>query len=96
MQNLFYSENEKLAFWVSGYDISSNNVQEIMQYLIKTSAKACDLLNISVFKLETIIVSESRRYKYMRVFYAKVNKMPDNAFIISDENGWTMHKWLSD
>ena len=95
MENLFYSENEKLAFWVSGYDISSNNVQEIMQHFITKSAKACDLLNVSAFKLETIVISESRRYKYMRVFYAKVNKKPDNAFNITLRNEWTMDKWLT-
>jgi len=96
MKNLFYSEKENLVFWISGYDISSVTNNEIIQYLKEKGIEAGKLFNCNSEIIKTEVINKSRRYKFMRVFYATINKCPQNAFEISDKNGWTMDKWLSD
>ena len=49
--------------------------------------------------VKTDYIQESRRYKYMRVFWCEnvePEDVPDDAFHITGENGWTMYKWLRD
>lgn len=99
MENLFYSENEKLAFWVSGYDISSYNCSEIIKYLQSTTLEAVNILDIptkNVKGISTYVIRESRRYKHMRVFYVTTEVCPKDAFVITNGDDWTMHKWLTD
>lgn len=98
MKNLFYSESEKILFWVSGYDVLHNksNVVEATNDLLADAKKLADIVKRDVSKVHTDYVSFSSRYKYMRVFYIKdVRKCPEEAFTISEANGWTMWKWLN-
>lgn len=94
MKNLFYSEKQKLAFWVSGYDISTNRSCEIIDYLKRHTLKASKIFNCEFEDVETYVINESRRYKYMRVFFATMDKCPENAFDIGENR--IMVKWLND
>lgn len=100
MENLFYSKSEKILFWVAGYTGDNNtcNALEKIAYLQKnaeTFAKMCPGILISNVCTNQIL--SSRRYKYMRVFWAEnIEHPPKNAFVIGGENDWTMSKWLHD
>jgi hypothetical protein len=52
---------------------------------------------IKLAEVQTYYISKSRRYKYMRVFYAKVEpeKVGADVFTFSNSD-WTMFKWLTD
>jgi hypothetical protein len=98
MKDLFYSESEKILFWVSGYDILHNqsNVIKITNDLINDAKKLANVIQTDVNNVLTIEVFESSKYKYMRVFFIKdVEKCPENAFMLTIKNGWTMRKWLN-
>lgn len=107
MKDIFYSESENILFWVVGYSWIDNTskVQEIIDEFTK---KRTEFLSIfdgrklpkNVEKnVKSAEVRESRRYKHMRIFYLehiKPEQVPENAFHITNENGWTMWKWLTD
>lgn len=98
MKDLFYSESEKILFWVSGYDIlhSNSNVVEATTDMLNDAQKLADVIMCNVSKVHTDYVSHSSMYKYMRVFYIQdVRKCPPEAFNITNGNGWTMWKWLN-
>lgn len=97
MKNLFYSESEKILFWVSGYDFLHNNsnVVEITNSLLSDAKSLAGIISVSVKQVRTLEVFNSSRYKYMRVFYINdVEKPPIEAFVITNDNYWTMDKWL--
>ena len=97
MRDLFYSENGKLAFWVSGYDSTYGNCIEVMKYFDTYTKKAAEALNTPIENIRTDVIRESRRYKGMRFFYADRETAPENAFFInSNDNYWNMMKWLTD
>mgnify|MGYP003435871150 CR=1 len=98
MKNLFYSEAEKILFWVSGYDIlnSNSNVVAATTDMLNDAKKLADIIKRDVSKVHTDYINHSSMYKYMRVFYIKdVRKCPPEAFAITASNGWTMWKWLN-
>jgi len=105
MKDLFYSENEKILFWVAGYTPMDNTqkIDEIIDSLRKKWNEfvfdvAC-LPATRTADVKTDLINKSRRYKHMRVFWCEnvePEDVPENAFSITGENGWTMWKWLND
>ena len=105
MDNIFYSEDEKIVFWIAGYTRidNTNSVDEQIEGLNEKRNEFLSLFNSETKpapeKVKTIFVDNSRRYKYMRVFYLEniePNQVPEKAFKITNKNGWTMWKWLKD
>lgn len=94
MDNLFYSPAEKILFWVAGYTDNSDNVKEIIKMLAEKSLFFAKATRIFTKDVNTRVVLESSRYRDMRVFYAKCDNPPADAFQINTANGWTMTKWL--
>lgn len=96
MKKLFYSKNEKILFWVSGYDTGNYSVNAIVKYLQQNAYKLADLINCDSDLVQTLVVHNSSRYKDMRVFFIHVEpqlveSIPD-VFLIGED--WTMYKWL--
>ena len=96
MKNLFHSKKEKITFWVSGYDYHTDNVKENINYLNENLDEFSNETNIPKNDIKSRVISSSRRYKYMRVFYANDNNCPKNAFEFGDKGDWTMWKWIED
>lgn len=93
--NTFYSIEEKLLFCVAGYTDNSSDVKSIVEMLTRFAKIVADMApSINVDDVKTLLVTHSRRYKNMRVFYVETNDIPEFAFQISLNNGWTMMKWL--
>lgn len=99
--NLFYSEAEKIAFLVPNYYIDSNsNLQEFTANLFKHRDELLTACNFhptvgNYHLVKTHYIESSSRYKHMRAFAIEnVLKTPEGAFVITDENEWTMWKWL--
>jgi len=94
MENLFYSENEKIAFYIAGYTDNSLLVEDIISMLTKHTEKFSEKVCVDPKVVKTDYIVNSSRYKEMRVFYAEVEKKPKDAFVLTSKQGWTMHKWL--
>ena len=95
--NLFYSEAEKILFWVPGYDYSQTDVDGFILWLKEKKKEFIEMGAKGVIK--SLVIDESRRYKYMRYFWCEEiepEDVPEAAFCITNENGWTMWKWLRD
>lgn len=93
VRDLFYSKDEKILFWVIGYCGSSSKVKDTIKEYKKDYKRFKKLGGGNDVK--TIEVLTSRRYKHMRVFYCEgIENPPRNAFEISNNNDWTMWKWL--
>lgn len=95
MNDLFYSEKEKICFWIAGYTDNSCNVSEFIKMLEDNRlifARAIGKERLD--NISTDYIWESIRYKYMRYFYCRMDKCPDGAFVITEANGWTMDKWI--
>ncbi len=99
VKDLFYSPNEQLLFWVAGYtaDGNTDNVLQIIQSLKENAELFAQTACVNIEQVNTYYITTSRRYKYMRVFYAKVEpeKISAKAFCFSNSD-WTMAKWLHD
>jgi hypothetical protein len=95
-KNLFYSKSEGILFYVAGYTDNSDNVLEIIEMLKKGANVVAELINADIKEVRTFFVNNSRRYKNMRVFYVKTDVIPKDAFTITEENNWTMSKWVHD
>jgi hypothetical protein len=105
MENLFYSESEKTAFWIAGYcaDLNTDSVMQKIKSLKGNAKKFANVIGKHVDLVSTYEVHKSSRYKSMRVFYATgVAESPKSAFQIgglcSDgtPSDWTMTKWIHD
>lgn len=94
MKDLFYSESEKLCFYVAGYTDSSFNVNETVKMLNTEAKKFATGIKVPKKEVRTNYITSSSRYKYMRVFFAKCKKAPKDAFLLDKKSGWTMDKWL--
>lgn len=96
MEHLFYSHDEKITFWVAGYTDNSLQVDDIIEMLIKFKAEFIELCGEEPKEIRSEVITTSRRYKLMRVFWAKMDTVPDGAFVIGEgENKWTMHQWIT-
>jgi hypothetical protein len=93
-KDLFYSPKENLLFWIPGYTDNSDNVEDIVKMLMLHS-KELSFLHVSyeVKDVKTFYVSNSSRYKNMRVFYLETQVVPKDAFSIGKD--WTMIKWIT-
>jgi len=96
VKDLFYSESEKILFWIVGYIDNSDNVVEILHYLTKYATFLSDIAGNSFSDIKTLYIFSSRRYENMRVFYTKVDKIPEDVSIFNLNDEWTMMKWLFD
>jgi hypothetical protein len=99
VKDLFYSPNEQLLFWVAGYtaDGSTDNVLQMIKSLKKYAGLFAKEIGVKIDQVETYYVLKSRRYKYMRIFYAKVEPEKVGADVFTFLNSdWTMLKWLTD
>ena len=91
MKDLFYSPEEKIAFWVCGY-ADSTIVPELIKILSENSKKFMEAVGESELKnIRSYMIEESLCYKSMRVFYCSMDVQPKSAFVI---NNWTMEEWL--
>ena len=99
MDNIFYSHDEKILFWVAGYT-ADNNTDDLLTIIGSLTENAnifAGMAKCALKDVKTYQITNSRRYKYMRVFYTKTDYIPPAAFVIGDtENKWTMQKWLND
>ena len=96
-QELFYSGDEKILFWVAGYTDNSQHVNDIISVLTNLRDHFKRIGGKGTVK--TDVINESRRYKHMRVFWCENiedKDVPSDAFRITGDNGWTMWKWLRD
>ena len=103
MKDLFYSGDEKILFWVAGYTYA-DNTQDVNDMILSLQEKSIEFITETGQAgknrvVKTDYITKSRRYKYMRYFFCEgIEKedVPENAFHITGENGWTMRKWLND
>jgi hypothetical protein len=96
-KDIFYFEQEQLLCWVAGYtnDGNTSSVALKIKALTENATKFAELANVPISDVNTYYVTSSRRYKYMRVFYAKVAKknIPTNTFCFTNQ---TMFQYLTD
>lgn len=103
-QDLFYSGDEKILFWNAGYVAADSTLD--VEKIIESLREMRDMFIADIAKqmlknrvVKTMVVEHSRRYKYCRVFWCEdvePEDVPEEAFHITGENGWTMRKWLED
>jgi hypothetical protein len=98
IDNLYYSTEEKILFWVAGYTDNYHEVDEIKQMLDECVKEFETVIPRGVkFPIKTDYITESRRYKNMRYFYVSIsdeNFVPRRAFEL--DKSWTMYSWLHD
>lgn len=96
--NLYYSPEENLLFWIAGYTDNYHEVDEIKTMLDDCVKEFKTVIQPGVeAPIKTDFITDSRRYKYMRYFYVKIqdeNLVPKEAFMLG--NNWTMYSWLHD
>jgi hypothetical protein len=90
--DLFYSINEQLLFWVAGYTDNTDNVVDLTTIYLERARALADLTKSDIKNIGTREINTSRRYKRMRVFYIKTIIIPENAFSLGKD--WDMWKWL--
>lgn len=97
MDNLFYSHDENVLFWVAGYaaDLNTSKVDEKITSLVENQSRFAEVAKCPRSEVHTTEILESSRYKYMRVFYVETPYVPKEAFVIGEgEHKWTMWQWL--
>ena len=85
MENLFYSEKEKIAFYITpGYWCdNTDNVSEFIKLLEKERLKFAKMIKMArLDSIKSHKIDVSRRYKEMRVFYVEMDERPEGAFSI--------------
>jgi hypothetical protein len=93
MENLFYSEKEKLAFWIKGYGHDIGNAISLANEIMDGANEFAKRINIDVKEVKCrLSITSSSRYKFMRVFYVPTSIPPKGAFSISGD--WNMDKWI--
>jgi hypothetical protein len=95
-KNLYYCPKDKRVFEVVGYSSidNSTNVKDQISTLQNNYNYYSKLFGTKT--IETLVVTNSTRFKQMRVFYAdniESDKVPKEAYVLKDD--WTMHKWLA-
>lgn len=86
MTDLFYTPGDEMIFWVSGYDIMSNepNLIEATSALIKDGKRFADVVGCDIKEVRTFHNSYPPRFQYMRVYYVKKTlgmKVPGEAYV---------------
>lgn len=80
MNDFYYSQKDGLAFWVSGYAKDSGSVQEIINWHLKNCNKFAAMAGVPPESVQTSYIVNSPRFKYMQVYYARVDQCPEGAF----------------
>lgn len=96
-ERLFYSPADKSAFYIPDYYPDRLKAVEQIQMLNEETDNFLTMLkgtNIAREDIYTREITDSRRYKSMRVWWATATEAPEGAFILTEENGWTMEKWI--
>lgn len=94
MKDLFYSNEEKILFYIAGYtqDHHLSNVVEMTTDLMNNAIKFANEVGCDLSQVKTTFIEKSSRYKYMRVFYINSDEPKLDAFELGGD--WTMWKWL--
>ena len=92
MNNLFYSEKDKTAFWISGNDFEFGKVTDIINYLESKTEKFTKTVKCKKEDVQTSVVVRSSQYENMRYFHAKTLDIPKECSIISKD--YSMIDWL--
>lgn len=99
MKDLFYFPQESLLCWVAGYtrDGNASKVFEMIADLKENAETFAKAAKIKFEDVRTEYIYQSRRYKNMRIFYAKIESenVPKEAYSVGNSD-WTMGKWLAD
>lgn len=85
MKNLNYSVQSNITFWISGY-APQGSVLEIITFLNESLVQFSSELKITdLSKINTFVISNSSRYRYMQVFYV-VGKFEHEDLFIWDNH----------
>jgi len=90
-EGMFYFVEEQLFVLIAGYVDNSSNVDKIVSTLTEYKEYVQKLVKTD--EVKTWFISNSSRYKNMRVFVCKTEDIPKNTYVIKDSD-WTMNKWL--
>ncbi len=91
-KEFFYSETEKLAFYITGEDNSFNVVKIIDMLNAGADALVSAAPSIDRATVGTAFIRKSFRYQNRRYFYATAAEVPDTFFKLGED--WTMQKWI--
>lgn len=86
MKGLYYAKVEKRLFYIAGY--LSNKLSDIN----KQAELFAKMAKCSIDVVNTFEVQNSRRYKYMQVFYVDNVETVDGAFNLDEF--WGMYSWI--
>jgi len=91
---LYYSETEKILFYIPNYYMDSNyTLSDFMKNLKKEGETLANHAGVPIEQIKSTQILHSTWCKGMRVFY--VHNVPNkDGFSLSVENGWDMWKWL--
>jgi hypothetical protein len=94
-ENLYYSTEENILFWVAGYTDNYHEVAEIKKMLDECVAEFELVIPTGVkIPIKTDYITESSRYKNMRYFYIKMDKKFVSKKAFELDKTWTMYSWL--
>jgi len=84
----FYHSVDGYLFWVAGYtgDNSTDVVSEKITHLIDGAGEFANIAGCHAGEVKTMFVDNSRRFKYMRVFYIESKIAPETAFCFTGED----------
>jgi hypothetical protein len=103
MKNLFYSPSENILFWIAGYVAQPDNVHQFIIEITDPANEFADYAQVPFKSIKSMYITESRKYKYMRVYWVEdqtikvedVDKFIHNGKeVFNIGTGWTMRKWL--
>lgn len=85
-ENLFYTHNDKMLFWVAGYtaDNNTSSVVEILKSLQENAEKFAKKVGCKLEDVKTFQNNHPPRYQYMRVFYIETETPHPDAFVYGD------------
>ena len=71
MKNLYFSSSENIIFWVAGYTADGNTGVAIdkARFLVEYAKEFANVTDVPLDMVFTFYVTNSRRYKNMRVFW---------------------------
>jgi hypothetical protein len=95
-QNLYYTPDDKMLFWVAGYtaDDHTDSVVAKTEYLLENAQKFATKVGCKLDEVKTYYNNRPPRFQYMRVFYIKTESHKVDGVFEWGE-GWTMNEVLS-
>ncbi len=93
--NLHYTPNDKMLFWVAGYtaDGNTDSVTEIVRSLTGNAQAFAAFVGCEPDQVKTFYNTQPPRYQYMRVFYIQTETPHPDAFVWNGE--WTINKVIT-